>query len=96
MGRMAPEILTDNFVSPSASREAAVAFVRNYGREDDPSKPAQAVPLKEIIAQGSQRNWWFGPEVDVINFLYAKQVLGIFKIDPTGQEETVTWVGNNP
>jgi hypothetical protein len=95
MGGMTPEILVDNFVSPSASREAAIAFVRNYGRESDPSRPTQAVPLKAIIAQELLRNWWFGPDVDVINFLYAKQVLGIFKIDSAAKEETITWVGEN-
>lgn len=95
MSQEIPQALEETqFIRPSTSRKLMIRFIRNFGREENPDLPPQPVPITRALEFESQNNLWFGPEVSAINFIYAKGILGLLKID--GQNDTVIYTGSRP
>ena len=59
--------------TPSESRRRLLSMIK---------KAERPISIQEVIDFENNEQLWFGPRVDAIDFLFARQVLGILRIDP--------------
>lgn len=58
---------------PAKSRERLLKIILTA------KKP---LPIKQVLEIECNEKLWFGPGIDAIDFLFAKEALGIIRIDP--------------
>jgi len=78
---------------PSDSRKIMMNYIINFGREENPELPPQPVPITKIIEFENQQRLWFGPRVDAIDFIFARQILSVLRID--SQNNTLVYTGSH-
>ncbi len=62
---------------PKESRSRLLKMIQSANRP---------IQLKEVLDFEKQEDLWFGPDVDAIDFLFAKQALGVISIDPRSNQ----------
>ncbi len=57
---------------PAESRKRLLSIIRNA---------ESPLPIKQVREIEYKEKLWFGPGIDAIDFLFAKEALGVIRID---------------
>jgi len=76
---------------PKAAGNYLLAVLQTYGRQEDRSVPPTPVPVSVITELEDEKNLWFGPGVDAIDYIFTQVDRGVVVFDRV--EGTFTWIG---